>query len=234
MPAAIPVAAKLGAGLLLPFLMKSIGKKALPVVAKKAMLKVPVGHVVARLGAQGAAQLIPRAALTPSHTVLAVAGSPLKHTLLSKGISATGNALGTLGQAGQMILPWGLMLGGKAVETGAQAGGAALQAAGQIPAAFNLGTTQAQKDFYGGTPLDTISNLSSTLGQGGGQVLATVGSGIGSGVGELGKMMNLMNMSDMLSERLISQAEMFKKLKLDPSTARAFSAAQAARQVGPH
>lgn len=185
--------------ILLPFLLKQMGKKVLPRAAR----------VVGKAGARAAAKRGARGLTTAGGKAAAL-------NLGSKGLRSLGSATNSLGNLGILALPFGLGLGGKLVQGAGTAGGAAVSAIGSIPGALNL-TPQAKRDLYGGTPMDSVSDISRAIGDAAGLGLSTVAGALGSSANEISNALRLNNYQNALSTRAIQDIKNIQRTGAPPS-----------------
>lgn len=244
---ALPViAAKIGAGLLLPYLMKLIGAKALPALAKGAMTKtvtpavaaltrVPTGMVVAKLTAKAAPQLINKAGLPASAIITHKAGqmlpaalriaaipesTKLNPTLASNALNLLGQGVSTAGTAGQFILPFAMGTLGRGVQGASTAAGAGLAALGNVPGA--LRSAPRVREQYGATPLDVVADMSSGLGQAAGIGVSALGNAAGSSINDFSNALRLMNLRNVMHDRTLRELQEIQTIGADPSTKRLY------------
>jgi len=217
--------------LVLPYILRVLGKKVLPKLATKAMTNkgaVITGKTIPVLNKYG------NPMIRKGQPVMQKLPDTLpQDTALSKALSGAGKATAAIGNAGTFITPLAVGLGGSAIRGAGQLAGGALSGgtslAGNVLAGvgrmpLHYGTqSQAKKDLYGGTPLDMFGGALADitgglgkgvagLGQGIGQGVSGATQAVGEGVGNIAKQMQLLNMYDMLDSRLLQQTQGIKEM----------------------
>lgn len=219
------IAAKLAGSLVLPYILRALGKKALPALAKGAVRtiqRVPFGMVLAQVG-NDAPKLFNQSALPAGAVLLQGAGSLLKTPMqvptaaaavfdkLGKGMSAVGNV-------GTYAAPIAMDLIGRGVQAASVGGGALLGAAARLPLAINQ-TPAESKARYGATPSEQVAELIAGLGDAAGVGVSAVGSAIGSTVSDAARELRLMDMQKALHARTMSDLSDISDLGVRPSDA---------------
>lgn len=236
----------LGASVLLPYIMKLVGRKVLPSLAEKAANKVnipavearhtvPEFMVVAKFARGVLPQLVHRKSVPVWADILATPGQSLEPWphLLKKGrpaqtilestaksemLSNLGTGIGAVGSGMSTALPLIMGLVGKSVAGTAKAAGSIGAAASSIPVILSK-VPQAKKELYGNTPGSAVAEAVAAVGGALGKGVGTVGEAVGSGVSDISRALHVVNLQESLNDRFLKQAMDVKNLNLNPSTA---------------
>lgn len=125
--------------------------------------------------------------------------------------------LGTnVGGAALAGLGHGSTLAGGLTEAAGIAGEGVVNAAGQIPGAVsNVLTTQRQRDIYGGTPIDAISDIAKVVAPAAGSAVAGTAHAIGDVMRDIGDALKLSKTEAQLKRRSQHYGEMVKGMGLN-------------------
>lgn len=216
---------KIAGSILLPFLLKALGKKTLPVLASKS------ATAVATKTAPGIIST-----LTPSlgKTVATQAGTKLAQEQATKALlptilRGTGKGLNAVGTAGTYIAPFALLGSGRLLQGAGTAAGGLLAAGSNLPSVLSQ-TPDAKQQLYGTTPLDQLGQITSGLGQAAGVGLSAIAGGAGSTVSDLGNSLRLANVQSSLNDRNIDYIRQLQQTHANPAVLN--NAAQMMRSSG--
>jgi hypothetical protein len=191
--------------------------------------------VVARSSADGSMRPILQRVAAGAPAVVPAAGAA------SKILPTMGKVAKTGLRVGGYIIPWGLLLGGRLTQGlstglgsllagGGEAAGHLLNAAGALPSHLDT-TSEMQRQRFGKTPTAALTGMIAEAGhgtgqaltsltRGGGNLISATGNALGSTMADAGNTMRLADMQNSLNARRLLEAQQWKDLGLDPSTAR--------------
>lgn len=219
------IAAEVVGSIALPYILKALGKKALPALAKSAMrtvTRVPVGMVLAQVGSEAPA-LFSKRVLPAGAVLLQGEGTLLRSPMKIAGaasdvVGALGKGAHAVGAVGSYAAPVAMSLLGRGVQAASVGGGALLGAAARLPLAINQ-TPAESKARYGTTPTEQVGEFIAGLGDAAGIGASAVGSAVGSTISDSARELQLMDLQKNLHARTLSDLSDISELGVRPSDA---------------
>jgi len=219
------IALELAGGIVLPYILKALGKKALPAAAKAAMktiTKVPVGQVMAKVGDAAPALFsvkdIPKGAKILATEGMSIGTPIVQETAMSNVLGKLGSATSTIGQVGTRVMPSVLSLLGRGVQAGSIGAGELTSAASRLPSLVNK-TPEDSKTRYGTTPAEQVADFIATLGNAAGTTVAALGGAVGTTLDDAARELKLIDIQNALRDRTIRELSDIKELGVRPSDA---------------